>query len=109
MLGLNVTAADTDEEARRLFTSHEQAFVNLRRGMPAPIPPPNERFRDALQDHEKWELDQTLSVAIVGGAETVRKGIEDFIARTGADELIIVAQVFDHAARLHSYEIVAKI
>jgi luciferase family oxidoreductase group 1 len=108
MLGLNVTAADTDEEARRLFTSHEQAFVNLRRGMPAPIPPPNEHFRDALQDHEKWELDQTLSVAIVGGPDTVRQGIQDFIARTGADELIIVAQVFDHAARLRSYEIAVQ-
>jgi luciferase family oxidoreductase group 1 len=108
MLGLNVTAADTDEEARRLFTSHQQAYVNLRRGMPAPIPPPNDRFMDDLQDHEKVELEQTLAVAVVGGPETVRSGMEAFVARTGADELIIVAQVFDHAARLHSYEIVSK-
>jgi luciferase family oxidoreductase group 1 len=108
MLGLNVTAADTDEEARRLFTSHQQAFVNLRRGKPAPIPPPDERFWDALQDHEKWELEQTLSVAVVGGPETVRQGVEEFVRRTAADELIVVAQVFDHAARLHSYEVVSQ-
>jgi luciferase family oxidoreductase group 1 len=107
MLGLNVTAADTDEEARRLFTSHQQAFVNLRRGMPAPIPPPNDRFVDNLPADEKWELEQSLSVAVVGGPDVVRRGIDDFVARTAADELIIVAQIFDHAARLHSYEVVS--
>jgi luciferase family oxidoreductase group 1 len=109
MLGLNVTAADTDEEARRLFTSHQQAFVNLRRGMPAPIPPPNDRFVENLQDHEKVELEQTLAMAVVGGPATVQRGVEAFIGRTGADELIVVAQIFDHAARLHSYEIVSKV
>jgi luciferase family oxidoreductase group 1 len=109
MLGLNVTAADTDEEARRLFTSHQQAFVNLRRGMPAPIPPPNDRFLRDLQDHEKVELEQTLSAAVVGGPETVRRGVDAFVARTGADELILVAQIFDHAARLRSYEIASNI
>ncbi|HTL03714.1 MAG TPA: LLM class flavin-dependent oxidoreductase [Vicinamibacterales bacterium] len=109
MLGLNVTAADTDEEARRLFTSHQQAYVNLRRGMPAPIPPPNDRFMNGLQDHERFEIDQTLSAAVVGGPDTVRRGVDAFIARTGADELILVAQIFDHQARLRSYEIVSKI
>jgi luciferase family oxidoreductase group 1 len=107
MLGVNVTAADTDEEARLLFTSHQQAFVNLRRGMPAPIPPPKARFMEELQDAEKWELEQTLSMAVVGGPETVRRGLDAFAARTSADELILVAQIFDHAARLHSYEIAA--
>jgi luciferase family oxidoreductase group 1 len=109
MLGLNVTAADTDEEARRLFTSHQQAFVNLRRGMPAPIPPPNDTFQDGLHDHERWELEQTLSMAVVGGPDAVRRGVEDFIARTAADELIMVAQIFDHAARVRSYEIASAI
>ncbi len=109
MLGLNVTAADSDQEARRLFTSHQQAFINLRRGRPAPIPPPNERFVDALEDHERLEIEQTLSAAVVGGPETVRRGIKAFVSRTGADELIVVAQVFDHAARLRSYEIVSNI
>ena len=109
MLGLNVTAADTDAEARRLFTSHQQAYVNLRRGMPAPIPPPNEHFMDTLQDHEKSEIEQTLSVAVVGGPDAVRRGVNEFAARTAADELILVAQIFDHAARLHSYEIASNI
>jgi luciferase family oxidoreductase group 1 len=108
MLGLNVTAADTDEEARRLFTSHQQAFVNLRRGMPAPIPPPDDRFMLDLQEHEKVELEHALSAAVVGGPETIRWGIDAFAARTGADELILVAPIFDHAARLRSYEIASN-
>ena len=109
MLGLNVTAADTDQEARRLFTSHQQAYVNLRRGMPAPIPPPSDDFMNTLPEHEKFELEQTLSGAVVGGPETVRRGVQAFVSRTGADELILVAQIFDHAARLRSYEIASEI
>jgi luciferase family oxidoreductase group 1 len=109
MLGLNVTAADTDREAQRLFTSHQQAYVNLRRGMPAPIPPPRDHFMDTVPEQEKFEIEQTLSGAVVGGPDTVRRGIEAFIARTGADELILVAQIFDHTARLRSYEIASKI
>jgi len=109
MLGLNVTAAETDDEARRLFTSHQQAYVNLRRGMPAPIPPPSDGFMDTVQPHERVEIEQTLSAAVVGGPVTVRRGLEDFRRRTGADELILVAQIFDHAARLRSYEIVSQL
>jgi alkanesulfonate monooxygenase SsuD/methylene tetrahydromethanopterin reductase-like flavin-dependent oxidoreductase (luciferase family) len=107
MLALNAVVADSDADAGRLFTTQQQAFVNLRRGMPAPIPPPNERFRDDLQAHENAELDQTLSNAVVGGPDTVRR-LEDFTANTEADRLIIVAQIFDHAARLHSCEIVSQ-
>jgi luciferase family oxidoreductase group 1 len=109
MLGINVIAADTDEEARRLFTSHQQAFVNLRRGTPGPLPPPDERAVRQLSAQERWELDQTLAVAVVGSLATVQQGIEEFIGRTNADELIIVAQVFDHAARLRSYEMTAQL
>jgi luciferase family oxidoreductase group 1 len=109
MLGINVIAAETDEEARRLFTSHQQAFVNLRRGTPGPLPPPNERAIAQLSEQERWELDQTLSVAVVGSLATVQRGIEEFIGRTNADELIIVAQVFEHAARLRSYEMTAQL
>jgi luciferase family oxidoreductase group 1 len=108
MLGLNVTAADSDDVARLLFTTHQQAFANLRRGMPAPIPPPDAGFWDTLHEDEKRELEQTLSVAVVGGPDTVRRGVDDFIARTAADEIIVVAQIFDHAARLRSYEIVSE-
>jgi len=107
MLGLNIVAAQTDNDARRLFTSHQQAFVNLRRGTPGPLPPPNEQAIEQLSPQERWELDQTLSMAVVGSPETVRLGIEAFVARTNADEIIVVAQIFDHQARLKSYEITA--
>jgi alkanesulfonate monooxygenase SsuD/methylene tetrahydromethanopterin reductase-like flavin-dependent oxidoreductase (luciferase family) len=107
MLGLNVVAAETDVEARRLFTSHQQAFVNLRRGTPGPLPPPNENAIEQLSPQERWELDQTLSMAVVGSPATVQLGIETFVARTQPDELIVVAQIFDHRARLLSYEITA--
>ena len=107
MLGLNVIAAGTDTEARRLFTSHQQAFVNLRLGTPGPLPPPNEQAIEELTPQQRWELDQTLSAAVVGSPATVQRGIEEFIARTKADEIIVVAQIFDHQARLKSYEITA--
>jgi len=109
MLGVNVVAADTDQEATRLFTSHQQAFVNLRRGTPGPLPPPNERAIDELRAEEKGLLSESLSVAIVGAPATIRQKLEEFIGRTSADELIIVAQIFDHAARLRSYELTAAI
>jgi luciferase family oxidoreductase group 1 len=109
MLGVNVVVSDTDDEALRLFTSHQQAFVNLRRGTPGPLPPPDPRFVDRLSVQEKSELDQTLSVAMVGSPGTVRAALEEFIGRTQADELIFVSQVFDHAARLRSYELASTL
>jgi luciferase family oxidoreductase group 1 len=107
MLGVNVVAADTDEEARRLLTSLQQAFVNLRRGHPGLLPPPVEKFEQQLEPFERMQLDQVLAASVVGSPESVRRGLEQFIARTGADEVIIAAQVFDHGARLRSYEITA--
>jgi luciferase family oxidoreductase group 1 len=109
MLGANVIAAGTDEEGRLLLTSLEQAFVALRRGRPAQLPPPLEGFGGKLAPHERATLDAVLSCSFVGSRETVRSGIEAFLARTGADELIIAAQIHDHAARRRSYEIVASI
>ena len=110
MLGVNVVAADTDAEARRLFTTHQQVFLSLRRGTLGPLPPPvdDNEFNARLTPMERFELEQTLSTAIVGSAATVRRGLADFVARTAADELIVVAQIFDHAARLRSYEIAAE-
>jgi luciferase family oxidoreductase group 1 len=108
MLGVNVIAADTDEEARRLLTSLQQAFVNLRRGRPGLLPPPLDGFEDQLEPFERAQLDQVLSASVVGSPETVRRGLEQFISRTGADEVIIAAQIFDHAARLRSYDITAR-
>ncbi len=109
MLGVNVVVGETDDEARRLFTSHQQAFVNLRRGTPGPLPPPHEGFLDGLAQHERWELDQTLSVSFVGSVRAVQAAIEEFIGRTQADELIVVAQIYDHAARVRSYEMTATV
>ena len=109
MLGLNVFAADTDEEARRLFTSLQQAFVNLRRGRPGKLPPPSTEFVKALMPMEQTMLDEALAQSVVGSPETVRRGLEAFIRATGADEIMITSQIFDHDARLRSFEIAAGI
>ena len=109
MLGFNVIAADTDEEARYLFTSIQQAFLNLRRGQPAQLPPPVAGFGETMTPAERGMLEQALACSAVGSPETVRRGVEAFVARTGADELIVTSQIFDHSARLRSYEILAQI
>ncbi|MEP6564256.1 MAG: LLM class flavin-dependent oxidoreductase [Mesorhizobium sp.] len=108
MLGLNVFAAPTDAEARLLFTSLQQAFVNLRTGKPGRLPPPVENYEHDLDPMAKTMLGQALSCAVVGSPETVRQGVDAFIRRTGADELMVTAQMFDHAARVRSFEILAE-
>ncbi len=108
MPGLSVFAAETDEEARLLASSQQQSFVNLRTGRPGPLPPPVENFLERLDPMARAMLAQAQSCAVVGAPETVKKGLEAFIARTGADELIVTSQVYDHAARVRSYEILAE-
>ncbi|PZO79692.1 MAG: alkane 1-monooxygenase [Mesorhizobium amorphae] len=108
MLGLNVFAADTDAEARLLFSSLQQAFVNLRTGRPGKLPAPVEGYEEALDPQARRMLDHALSCAVVGGPDAVRKGVAEFAARTGADELMVTAQVFDHEARRRSFEILAE-
>jgi len=107
MLGFNVFAADTDDQARLLFTSLQQAFVNLRSGRPGRLPPPVVGYEERLGPTERGMIAQALSSSAVGSPDTVRRGIEAFVERTGADELIVTSQIFDHTARLRSYEIVA--
>jgi luciferase family oxidoreductase group 1 len=109
MLGFNVFAADSDEEARLLFTSLQQAFVNLRRGQPGRLPPPSPGFEDQLSPMERMMIAQALSSTAVGSPDAVRLGLEAFVSRTGADELIVTSQIFNHTARLRSYEITAAI
>jgi luciferase family oxidoreductase group 1 len=109
MVGVNVFAADTDAEGRRLFTSLQQAFVNLRRGQPAPLAPPAAGFAEELPPYERALLDDVLAYSVVGAPDRVREGLEAVIARTAADELMITSQIFDHAARLHSFEIAAEV
>ena len=109
MLGFNVFAADSDEEARVLATSMQQAFVNLRSGHPTTLQPPIAGYENHLAPHEKLMLDEVMSCSAIGSPDTVRREITDFIERTGADELIIASMIYDHAARVRSYEIAAKV
>jgi luciferase family oxidoreductase group 1 len=109
MIGVNVIAADTDEEARLLSTSMQQQFLNLMRNNPTPLQPPVENMDDLLSEYEKVALEQRLSSSIIGGPETVKKKLQRFLDRTQSDEMMINAQIFDHEARLRSFEIVAGI
>jgi luciferase family oxidoreductase group 1 len=109
MLGLNVFAAETDAAARRLFTSVQQAFVNLRRGEPGPLPPPVDTMDGRWAPAEKATAEHTLRYAIVGSAEKVRRGLEQFVEEERPDEIMATAMIFDHAARLRSFEILAGI
>jgi luciferase family oxidoreductase group 1 len=109
MLGVNIVAADTDDEARYLATSGRQAFASLRRGMPTTLPPPDREFEKDIAPFRGTRLEELQSVSMVGSAATVRDDLRDFIARTGADELVIVSHIYDHAARLRSYELTAQI
>ena len=108
MLGMTVVAADTDTEARRLFTSLQQSFLALRTGMPGPLPPPVDDMESRLDSSAKAMLAGALSCAAIGSPVTVKASLDAFIARTGADELMITSSVFDHAARLRSFEITAR-
>ncbi len=107
MLGFNVFAADSDDEAHYLATSAQQAFVNLRSGRPSRLPPPKAGYLDQLGPAERALLQSILSCSAIGSPDTVAQGLRDFVARTGADELMITSQVFEHSARLRSYEIAA--
>lgn len=109
MLGFNVFAADSDEEGQLLATSMQQAFVNLRSGRPARLQPPVKNYAEQLGPAERDMLAQTLACSAIGSPEAVQGALEDFIARTGADELMITSQIFDHAARIRSYEITAAL
>jgi luciferase family oxidoreductase group 1 len=109
MLGFNVFAADTDEEGEFLASSMQQAFVNLRSGRPSQLKPPVRNYVSTLGPQELAILDQTFTSTAIGSPKKVRKEIEDFISRTGADELMLTSHIFDHAARLRSLEIAARI
>jgi luciferase family oxidoreductase group 1 len=109
MLGFNVFAADTDEEAQFRATSMQQAFVNLRSGRPTRLQPPVRGYLEALGPQERSMLDAVLSCSAIGSPETVAAQLKAFVAHTRADELMITSQIFDHAARLRSYEITAQV
>ena len=109
MLGFNVFAADSDEAAHVLATSMQHAFVNLRSGRPSRLQPPIPGYRERLSPPEQALLQQVLSCSAIGSPATVKGAIAAFIARTGANELMINSNIFDHAARLRSFEIAAQV
>ena len=109
MLGVNIVAAETDDEAMFLATSGRQSFANLRRGMPTTLPPPNRDYERDVVPFRGIRLEEAQSISIVGSPTTIRADLEAFIERTRPDELIVVSHIYDHRARLRSYEIVADI
>jgi luciferase family oxidoreductase group 1 len=109
MLGVNIVAADTDEDASFLASSGRQAFTSLRAGTPIQLPPPSREWQKAVMPFDAIRLEEAPSISMVGSAETIRTGLQVLIDRLHPDELIVVAHIYDHAARLHSYEIVADV
>jgi len=109
MLGINLVAAGSDAEARRLFTTQQQSFINLRRGRPGLIPPPIDDIETYWTPTEKFGVERALACAVVGDANTVKEGLEAFVARHRPDELMVTANVFEHEARCRSFEVVAKL
>jgi luciferase family oxidoreductase group 1 len=109
MLGATIVAAETDDEARFLFSSLIQTFVALRRGQPTQVPPPVRDIERTLTPFDRAQLAPILSHAIVGGPDTVKAGLDALVERTKADEIIVATQIYDHAARVRSFEIVAGV
>jgi luciferase family oxidoreductase group 1 len=109
MLGFNVFAADTDEEGEYLASSMQQMFVSLRTGNPGRIQPPVRGYYESLPPAHQDILEQVLSCSAMGSPETVGRSIESFVAASKADELMITSQIYDHAARLRSFEITAEV
>ena len=108
MLGFNAIVADTDEQAELLATSVQQAFVALRTGNPTKLPPPRPGYADDLPLEARAILRSVLSASAIGSPETARRQFDDFVARTKPDEVIVTAQIYDHQARLRSYELLIE-
>ena len=109
MVAVNVFAAETDAEAARLFTSLQRQFLNLRRGMPGQLQPPVDSIGEEWSLFEQAGVHHALKYSVVGSRETVYGGLEDFIKMTDADEVMVTGHIYDHAARLRSFEIVAEV
>jgi luciferase family oxidoreductase group 1 len=107
MVGVNVIAADTDREAKRLATTQQMSFTNTFRGRRGLSQPPIDNIETYWSPAEKAQAMQMLARSIVGSPDTVRAGLAALLAETGADELMVVSDIYDHGARLHSYELIA--
>ena len=102
-------AADTDEEAKVIVTSMQQAFVNLRSGTPKKLQPPSPGYYENLHPHDRSILDEVLTCSAIGSPDTVRRELKAFAEVTGADEIIVASMIYDHAARVRSYQIAAEV
>jgi luciferase family oxidoreductase group 1 len=109
LAGVSAVAADTDEEARRLFSSAQQQFINLRRGTPTPLQPPIDDMETYWTPREKAQVQHAQRRAVVGSPDTVRRSLAAFIEETGVDEIMLAGQIFDHQARLRSFELLAGV
>jgi luciferase family oxidoreductase group 1 len=109
ILGVNIVAAPTDDDARFLASSGRESFASLRQGLPIQLPPPSQEFERGVLPFGEVPLEQAHSVAVVGSPATVVDGVRRFIAQTDADELMIVSHIYDHAARVRSVEIIAEV
>ena len=108
MVGVNIIAADTDAEARRLATTQQMSFTNIFRGTRGLSQPPIDDIESYWSPQEKVQATRMLERSIIGSPETVRAGMDALVAETGADELMIVSDVYDHQQRLRSFELIAK-
>lgn len=109
MVGAGVFAADSDGEAKRLFSSAQMQFLNLLRGTPGELNPPIDNIEQLWSPQEKHHIARTLTYSMVGALATIKKSLQTLIEDTQADELIVTAQIYDHAARLRSYELLAEV
>jgi luciferase family oxidoreductase group 1 len=109
MACIGVYAAETDREAQRLFTSIQQSFVALRRGAPTRLPPPVDSMEGRWSEVEEAMVQHAFRESVVGSPETVRRGIEAFLARTDVDELMVYTAIYDQDARVRSYRILAEV
>ncbi|MNE61428.1 hypothetical protein D3C80_1566430 [compost metagenome] len=109
MVAVNVIVAETDEEAHRLATSQQQQFLNLIRRQTGPLRPPVDNIDSIWSADEKALVQRQLGYAAIGSPATVKAKLEEYIRQTGADELIVAGQIYDHQARLHSYELLSEL
>ncbi|MCP9949639.1 LLM class flavin-dependent oxidoreductase [Actinomadura madurae] len=109
MIGVSVTAAGTDEQARELAAPQALAFLRLRQGRPGPLPTPEETAAHPYTPLEQQMIDARLADQVVGGPDSVRKQLDALIGRTAVDEVMVITQVYDHADRLRSYDILADL
>lgn len=109
MVCINIIAADSNRDAEFLFTSMQQAFVKLRRGEAGHLPPPVENMHQLWSASEQYGVQQALSMSLVGDKATIRHGLETVLRETQADEIMVNGQIFDHQARLYSFDLAMQV